>query len=83
VPAAAEPAEAAGQRYLSLLPPFLSRPTRLEEHGPGLWALVQPLPIPGQFDVRVRMTIARLDDGSLLVKGGLLEGGWWVGGCGT
>lgn len=42
--AAANPAD---RKYLSLLPPFFSRATRLEEYGPGLWGLVQPLKLVG------------------------------------
>ena len=56
------------RRYMSLLPPFVSRATRLEELGEGLWALVQPLKLDWDaFDIQIRMTVARLPDGSLLL----------------
>ncbi len=42
-PAATAAPSPADRKYLSLLPPFFSRATRLEEYGPGLWGLVQPL----------------------------------------
>lgn len=42
-PPASTAADPAARKYLSLLPPFFSRATRLEEYGPGLWGLVQPL----------------------------------------
>ncbi|PSC74690.1 isoform 1 [Micractinium conductrix] len=60
---------AASRRYLSLLPPFLGRATDLEELSPGrLWALTQPLKLDWQaFDIRLRMVVARLPDGNMLV----------------
>lgn len=42
-PPATTAVDPADRKYLSLLPPFFSRATRLEEYGPGLWGLVQPL----------------------------------------
>jgi hypothetical protein len=57
------------RRYLSFLPPFFSRTTVLEELAPNLWGLTQPLQIPGQADIRIRMVVARLEDGSLLLCG--------------
>jgi hypothetical protein len=61
--------DAAARKYLSLLPPFFSRPTRLEQFGPGLWGLTQPLKLEpiSSFDIQLRMTAARLPDGSLLL----------------
>lgn len=59
--------DAAAAKYLSLLPPFFSRPTQLEEKfGAGLWGLAQPFNLLG-IDIRLRMTAARLPDGSLLL----------------
>lgn len=60
---------AASRKFFSLLPPFFSRQTKIEQFGPGLFGLVQPLKIPGQADIKLRMTISRLDDGTLLVVG--------------
>ncbi|KAL4436775.1 hypothetical protein ABPG75_003914 [Micractinium tetrahymenae] len=59
----------AGRRYLSLLPPFFGRATELEEYVPGrLWDLAQPLKLDFQrFDIRLRMVVTRLPDGSLLL----------------
>lgn len=57
------------RKYLSLLPPFFSRVTTLEELAPGLWAMAQPLKPPGQADIRLRMTIATLSNGSLVLSG--------------
>jgi hypothetical protein len=63
--AAASPAD---RKYLSLLPPFFSRATRLEEYGPGLWGLVQPLKLDfAKFDIQLRMVATCLPDGSLLL----------------
>lgn len=63
---AAVPVDPADRRFLSLIPPFFSRATELEEFSPGLWGLVQPFSLLG-VDIRLRMTAARLDDGSLLL----------------
>lgn len=63
------------RRFLSILPPFFSRETKLEEFGNGLWGLVQPLKPPGQADIRLRMVAARLDDGNLLLCGPLAPTG--------
>ena len=61
--------DASARKYLSLLPPFFSRPTRQEQFGPGLWGLTQPLKLEpiSSFDIQLRMTAARLPDGSLLL----------------
>ena len=60
------------RRFFSLLPPILSRATRLERHEESegeLWSLVQPFKFPGQPDIRLRMTAGRLPDGSLALAG--------------
>ena len=58
------------RRYLSILPPFFSRSTHLEEFGEGVWGLVQPLKVlNGKPDVRLRMVVARLEDGTLALVG--------------
>jgi hypothetical protein len=63
---AAVPADPADRRYLSIIPPFFSRATELEEFAPGLWGLAQPFSLLG-VDIRLRMIAARLPDGSLLL----------------
>jgi hypothetical protein len=68
-PPPALPPLAEQRKYLSFLPPFFSRATTLEQHGPGLWGLVQELRPPGQADIRLRMTAARLDGGGLVLVG--------------
>lgn len=45
------------------------RETTFEEYQPGLYGLTQPLSFGKSFDVRLRMTVAKLGDGSLLVCG--------------
>lgn len=57
------------RKYFSFLPPFFSRETTLKELAPGLWAMAQPLKPPGQADIRLRMTIATLSNGSLVLSG--------------
>lgn len=59
------------REFLSLFPPFFGRTTQVEQYAPGLYGLVQPLALTegGGFDVRLRMTVAKLRDGSLLVGG--------------
>jgi len=57
------------RKYLSLLPPFFSRETTLETLGSQTWGFVQPLGLSGQTDIRLRMVVARLDDGNLLLVG--------------
>jgi hypothetical protein len=59
------------REYLSLFPPFFMRTTTFQEFQPGLYGLTQPLainPESGGFDVKLRMTVAKLGDGSLLVR---------------
>lgn len=57
----------ADQLFDSALPPFKGRATRVDEYREGLWAFTQPLPIPLVGDPDLRMTVARLQDGSLWV----------------
>lgn len=57
------------RRYLSILPPFFSRSTTLEELGEGVWGMVQPLQVFGQPDIRLRMVVARLEDDTLALVG--------------
>ena len=40
----------------------------MEQYREGLWAFTQPLPIPLVGDPDLRMTVARLQDGSLWVR---------------
>ncbi|KAI3425842.1 hypothetical protein D9Q98_007816 [Chlorella vulgaris] len=55
------------RKYRSLLPPFFSRATTLEEYDKdGLWSMTQPFNLLG-LDIKLRMVIARLPDGSLLL----------------
>lgn len=57
-----------GREFLSLFPPFFMRTTTFEEFRDGLYVLTQPLALGSSgFDVKLRMTVARLGDGSLLV----------------
>lgn len=56
------------REFFSLLPPFFMRETTFEEYQPGLYGLTQPLSFGKSFDVRLRMTVAKLGDGSLLVS---------------
>ncbi len=62
---------AGSREYLSLFPPFLWRTTKFEEFQPGLYGLTQPLALTDSaaFDVRLRMTVAKLADRSLLLVG--------------
>ena len=57
------------RKFLSILPPFFSRETTLEELAPGLWSMVQPLRPPGQADIRLRCTLATLSNGTLALIG--------------
>ena len=65
----------ADRRFFSILPPFFSRETYMEDLNrdgvSDLWCFVQPLKPPGQVDIRLRMTVARLSDGNLAVAGPL------------
>jgi hypothetical protein len=55
------------RKYRSLLPPFFSRATTLEEYDKdGLWSMTQPFNLLG-LDIKLRMVIAWLPDGSLLL----------------
>lgn len=61
------------REFKSVLPPFKERETVIVEHSdiaPGLWTLTQPWP-PLPFNntsADVRMTVYRLEDGSLWVS---------------
>lgn len=57
----------ADQLFDSVLPPSKGRATRVDQYREGLWAFTQPLPIPLVGDPDLRMTVARLLDGSLWV----------------
>ena len=70
LPAADLPTDASRRRDRSLLPPFFTRATQLEEFVPGqLHALCQPFALPGA-DIRLRCVVARLPaiGGLLLVS---------------
>ena len=45
----------------------------MEQYREGLWAFTQPLPIPLVGDPDLRMTVARLQDGSLWVRACALD----------
>ena len=55
------------QLFPSALPPRKGRATRVESIAEGLWTFTQPFPIPMVGDPDLRMTVATLGDGSLLV----------------
>uniref|UniRef100_A0A061QYJ5 Homoserine o-acetyltransferase isoform 4 n=1 Tax=Tetraselmis sp. GSL018 TaxID=582737 RepID=A0A061QYJ5_9CHLO len=55
-----------GRKYASLLPPFQNRETELFQYASGVWFFEQPL-VLGGMDLRLRMTVVRLQDRSLWV----------------
>lgn len=56
------------QKFLSLLPPVRGRATAIEQLDDGLWTATQPLLVPPGFtDAGLRLTAARMADGSLWV----------------
>jgi hypothetical protein len=56
------------QLFQSALPPRKGRATRIETVTDGLWTFTQPFPIPLVGDPDLRMTVATLGDGTLLVS---------------
>ena len=55
------------QLFQSALPPRKGRATRVDSIAEGLWTFTQPFPIPMVGDPDLRMTVATLGDGTLLV----------------
>ncbi len=55
------------QLFRSALPPRKGRATRVDSIAEGLWTFTQPFPIPMVGDPDLRMTVATLGDGTLLV----------------
>eukprot|EP00850_Spirogloea_muscicola_P000792 SM000003S11037 [mRNA] locus=s3:495764:497502:+ [translate_table: standard] len=52
------------QAFRSLLPPFFRRATIIEQVADNVWTFTQPLPFV-IVDVKLRMTVVKLDDGTL------------------